>query len=69
MGAHGVALADPGGKLWMFFRAVNGALLAATHSNNAWSGYHNINTTTPPTMPDEPAAASYNNKLYVMYRR
>ncbi|MDH6545214.1 hypothetical protein [Streptomyces sp. SPB4] len=60
------ALTVHDGKMWLFIRSTDGALQANTY-NGAWSGFQKVSPGTAKPM-DAPAAASHDNKLYVMYR-
>ncbi|WP_248965957.1 hypothetical protein [Sphaerisporangium perillae] len=66
---NGMALADYSGRLWMFLRGMDGFLLAATWTPNEWSGIDYVGGTQAIKLVDEPAAASHDGQLYVMYRR
>ncbi|MGX1885449.1 hypothetical protein [Streptomyces sp. NPDC055287] len=66
---HGPALASHDGKLWIFLRATDGTLRAATRSASARSDTHYVSGQGAIKPMDEAAAASHNGKLYVMYRR
>ncbi|MFF1561774.1 hypothetical protein [Streptomyces sp. NPDC058279] len=65
----GPAIAAHDGKLWIFFRDGNSFLRAASRSASTWTDMHHVSGTDAIKLMDEPAAASHNNKLYVMYRR
>ncbi|MFD9572600.1 hypothetical protein ACFWBI_22475 [Streptomyces sp. NPDC059982] len=62
---HAPALANNAGTLHIFLRGQNGALWAS-HYDGGFKGIHQV----PGARPVEaPAAASFNSKLHVMYRR
>ncbi|MFD9574952.1 hypothetical protein ACFWBI_34670 [Streptomyces sp. NPDC059982] len=62
---HAPALANNAGTLHIFVRGQDGALWAS-HYDAGFKGFHQV----PGARPVEaPAAASFNSKLHVMYRR
>ncbi|MFZ3492341.1 hypothetical protein ACODT5_03710 [Streptomyces sp. 5.8] len=68
---HAPALASHESALWIFLRAMDGSLRAATRRSPdyAWSDTHQVGGQHPITTMDEPSAVSHDGKLYVMYRR
>ncbi|MFD7658819.1 hypothetical protein ACFV4N_32995, partial [Actinosynnema sp. NPDC059797] len=64
----GMALAPYDNRLWILLRDMEGVLRAANYSGS-WSSTHFVGGNNPIKLLDEPAAASHNAKLYVMYRR
>ncbi|MFD6186910.1 hypothetical protein [Streptomyces goshikiensis] len=58
------ALTVHDGRMWLFIRSTDGALHANTY-NSAWSGFQKVSPGAAKPM-DAPAAASHDNKLYVM---
>lgn len=67
----GPALAGHGVTMWIFLRASDGTLVAAMYHDvtGQWSPTHQVGGAKPITVLDEPAAASHDGRLYVMYRR
>ncbi|WP_327117601.1 hypothetical protein OHB12_08015 [Nocardia sp. NBC_01730] len=65
---HGPALAYHANRLWLFLRGTDGFMKAATHASS-WSGLQDVSGPQSNRLASEPAAASHNGKLYVMYSR
>ncbi|MGW7199125.1 hypothetical protein [Streptomyces chryseus] len=74
--SHGMALAPHGQRLSLLLRGMDGYLRAASYSSlpiyytpALWSAPERVGGDQPVKLMDEPAAASHNGKLYIMYRR
>ncbi|MEV0027815.1 hypothetical protein [Nocardia sp. NPDC050793] len=67
--SHGVAMVQANGGLHLFFRTADGFLATTTKPEpvNRWTTPTRVNDAGKPM--DEPAAASHDGNLYVMYRR
>jgi hypothetical protein len=65
---HGPALTYHANQLWLFLRGMDGYLKAATHASS-WSSVQDVSGPQANKLASEPAAASHNDKLYVMYTR